>query len=689
MNEARPATGPAGWSIRTHLLALGLASIIPALAFAGLLFAQYERSERVRLQNGVTAMATNVAADVDREFEGMNATLEALATSPALSSGDMQVFADQARRSLAGVGATLVVWNAAGERILDSAEASPQPRSPPPVPPAAEQGNAERVGRQRVSNLMVRPVVREPSVILSVPATGPGGSALILGVQIKATRFLEVISDNDLPPGWAVAVTDRLGVVVARTIDHDLYVGKAMPPPVFADAGGLAITRDIEGRRVVGAGARSRQAGWMVYTAVPMRTVEQELRHSVLLFAAVGIGLIALSLALATFFGRRLARPVRELARKASAMAAGGPVAALASGVKEVDDVARVLACTSAGLTERTQALRRAVLELEGLYESAPIGIAMCDRDARVHRINGWLAAVNGATVADHVGRILWDVAPRLTPLAKPLFDAVIARGVPVSGVELSGESPASPGRTRSFLVSYYPVRNPDGEVAAVGMLVEEITDRKQREDEQRYLMRELTHRTKNLLSVVQAMALQTARTSPDLREFNDRFASRLQSLAGSHDLLVMQNWAGASMADLVRSQLGHYADVIGSRILLDGPPVFLSPEAVQNIGMALHELSTNAAKHGALSNEEGKVTISWSLAREADGTRMFRIAWVESGGPVVEPPRRRGFGSTVVTRVVARALDGTVDLQFPQDGLRWTFACPAESSGMIRVAPA
>ncbi len=117
--------------------------------------------------------------------------------------------------------------------------------------------------------------------------------------------------------------------------------------------------------------------------------------------------------------------------------------------------------------------------------------------------------------------------------------------------------------------------------------------------------MRELTHRTKNLLSVVQAMSLQIAKTSPSLDDFTTRFSARLQSLSGSHDLLVQQNWEGVSMADLARSQLGHYADAIGSRITLTGPAVRLSPDAAQNIGMALHELSTNAAKHGALSAQE------------------------------------------------------------------------------------
>src|SRR6476469_7022596 len=114
--------------------------------------------------------------------------------------------------------------------------------------------------------------------------------------------------------------------------------------------------------------------------------------------------------------------------------------------------------------------------------------------------------------------------------------------------------------------------------------------------------MRELTHRTKNLLSVVQAIAMQTAKSGGRLDDFHERFAARLQGLAGSHDLLVQENWSGASMSELVRSQLGHYADSVGQQIHLSGPALLLEPEAAQNLGMALHELSTNAAKYGSLS---------------------------------------------------------------------------------------
>jgi two-component sensor histidine kinase len=189
--------------------------------------------------------------------------------------------------------------------------------------------------------------------------------------------------------------------------------------------------------------------------------------------------------------------------------------------------------------------------------------------------------------------------------------------------------------------------------------------------------MRELTHRSKNLLSVIQAIMRQTASNSTSVEDFETRFTARLQSLAGSHDLLVRDDWQGASMRELVRSQLGHYIDRADSHIELTGEPLQVGPDAAQHIGMAMHELATNAAKYGALSVPDGKVLISWLVSPAPDGTPMCRLSWEETGGPPVERPSRRGFGRVVIERTVARALNGDVQIDYASAGLRWTLEFP------------
>jgi two-component sensor histidine kinase/CheY-like chemotaxis protein len=185
-----------------------------------------------------------------------------------------------------------------------------------------------------------------------------------------------------------------------------------------------------------------------------------------------------------------------------------------------------------------------------------------------------------------------------------------------------------------------------------------------------RQLLKEMDHRSKNILNVVQAIARQTAIASPS--EFVPRFSERIQTLAASHDLLVKSRWQGVDISDLIRVQLGHFSDLLDTRIRLDGPALRLSVAAAQTFGMILHELATNAAKYGALSNDTGRVAIRW------DANGEFTLGWTERGGPNVVPPARRGFGSTVVKAMAETNLDGDVELDFAPAGLRWRVTCPA-----------
>ena len=143
------------------------------------------------------------------------------------------------------------------------------------------------------------------------------------------------------------------------------------------------------------------------------------------------------------------------------------------------------------------------------------------------------------------------------------------------------------------------------------------------------------------------------------------------EPLAASHDLLVKSRWQGIEISDLIRVQLGHFSDLLDSRIKLSGPLLRLSVGAAQTLGMIIHELATNAAKYGALSNDSGRVEICW------DAKGVFTISWTEQGGPDVAPPGRCGFGSTVVKAMAESSLDGDVDLDFPPTGLRWRAVCP------------
>jgi two-component sensor histidine kinase len=173
------------------------------------------------------------------------------------------------------------------------------------------------------------------------------------------------------------------------------------------------------------------------------------------------------------------------------------------------------------------------------------------------------------------------------------------------------------------------------------------------------------------MLSVVDAIAHQTATRSPE--DFIERFSERIQSLSANQDLLIRNKWQGVEVEALVRAQLAPFADLIGSRIVMNGPKLRLNATSAQAIGLALHELATNAGKYGALSANAGRVDIGWGT----DGD-TFTMSWTEREGPPVSAPQRRGFGTVVMEGMAERSVYGTVDLDYAASGLTWRLTCPA-----------
>lgn len=229
--------------------------------------------------------------------------------------------------------------------------------------------------------------------------------------------------------------------------------------------------------------------------------------------------------------------------------------------------------------------------------------------------------------------------------------------------------------------VTVSPVRDSDGRIIGASKIVRDITDKRQTREQLRTLLAEVNHRSKNLLSLVQAIARQMTRRGRPLDL--ERFLQRLQAIASNQDLLIQNDWRFIPLGGLVRSQLGAFSDLVGNRIAIDGPEIELTPEAAQAIGMAVHELATNAAKYGALSNDDGHVTLRW--VRDGEDLEMI---WRESGGPAVSPPTHSGFGSRVISDMVGAGLDGMVDVDFAPAGLRWHLRCPLQrlSRGSIHA---
>jgi PAS domain S-box-containing protein len=230
-------------------------------------------------------------------------------------------------------------------------------------------------------------------------------------------------------------------------------------------------------------------------------------------------------------------------------------------------------------------------------------------------------------------------------------------------------------GRLIHVSLTISPIRNQSNEIVGVSKIARDITERKIAQETQTLLLRELNHRSKNLLAVADAIVRQTAKsTSP--REFVERISRRLHALSINQDLMIEHDWRGADIAQVVQWQLASIVDDSTRRVVVEGYPCVVTPRVAQALGLAIYELATNALKFGALSSPAGKIHIKWQVA-EANGTREFKLSWQESGGPPVIRPRKKGFGSAITESMVARSVLGSVTVTYAPAGLIWELVAP------------
>ena len=256
-------------------------------------------------------------------------------------------------------------------------------------------------------------------------------------------------------------------------------------------------------------------------------------------------------------------------------------------------------------------------------------------------------------------------------------FQAALAQGIDTYETEYRIIRP-SDGQTRWIFGRGRTVRDANGRPVRYSGVDIDVTERKQAEEQVRLLMQEVNHRANNLLAVVQAIARQMASGSAD-EAFAERLSQRIQGIASSNRLLVSGKWQGAPLDGLIETQLANFTDVT-SRVATSGPPVRVKATAARAMGLALHELATNAAKYGALSNDEGQVRVDWTIRDETDGRRL-QMTWTEIKGPPVTPPHRTGFGHTVTTGMIEGALGGKARIDFAPQGIVWSFDCPAREA--------
>ena len=238
-------------------------------------------------------------------------------------------------------------------------------------------------------------------------------------------------------------------------------------------------------------------------------------------------------------------------------------------------------------------------------------------------------------------------------------------------------ERPFHPAVLANAVRSAVRARRRQWEVAA------HLEERQRTHERQALLIRELHHRVKNTLATVQGLLGATARSTHDVETFYQSFSNRIVSLGKTHTLLTEDYWQTAPLHELLENELNPYNDAEGQRIRLDGPPIELAADLAVPLGMAIHELTTNAAKYGALSLPAGRITVGWTVTAGEAGRRLA-LDWREAGGPCVTPPRRKGFGSTLLQRVLAQQCNADVSIDYAQAGLHFRMEAPLPEERLV-----
>lgn len=545
------------FSVPQLLTLVTIATLAPMIVFGATALYLWDKNERSIDSARLASHAEALSNSLDREIRRYRESVESLAKSPALLSGQIETFWRYAQDVAFHFDGHFALIDPVMQQLVNT---SVTPGSPlPPVQATAAIKRVLATGQTVVTNYDPRSVSGKTQFAILAPVRDNDKVRYVLGLAPPPGAIQSILMQAYRPEGWMAAILDRRGTVVARSQAYEEFFGRPASPEfvdrISASAGSIA-SRDLQGSAST-TSWHTAQNGWKVVVWAPERALRQRTQYAVSALGLAALATLLISLLASWFASRLVLGPMSRLVGAAHSLGEGQAVHFAPTSMKEAN----------------------------------AIGASLSEASELIHRREAAL---------------------------------------------LAGEAHTN------------------------------------------LIMRELSHRSKNLLAMVQAMARQSARASTSFEEFKPRFIERLQSLSMSHDLLVKTDWTSVAMRDLIAEQMRPFIDQPVGKLLASGENLMLKPETAQNLGMVFHELGSNAVKHGSLSTPAGLVHIDWRI--ESGAVPSLVLQWRESGGPPVRPPASRGFGTAIIEKIIPQSLQGEAHIQWDEKGAVWTLRAPMSS---------
>lgn len=648
--------------------------VVPSFAITGYLLSVYAAERTDRVEKDAHARVKSIALVIDGVTNGMVSSLKALSTSPSLSAATISDFDQQLKETFANLDIDVVVRDStlAGINRLNGV-------APPPVRdadlPAARSALTSTDPQFSSFDENVRD--GKPGVSIWLGARTPTGDPIVFQIRLTSKFLATQLMGGNVDDTWAANISDRNRRIIAQSRDSAKYLGRSRTAETIEKATtlgptGVIKTTNMYGVKTMNAYTHASVSGWWISLVAPLHTINQVANQTWNYFVALGLGATLLSVGVASGLARSVTTSVRSAAENARKLVIGEQPEPFTTPVREVADLTETLTATVEELASGKIALEASDKRLRMALDASGMGIWEwdCDTDAIVwDEAQKRILGVNDETPEPN-GR---EFVQRIYPDDRSDFENAV-RGLTLDGPKLDREYRVFryDGALRWVAVRASLVQGPAKDKRIVGVMYD-ITDDKTRTDQTGTLLREISHRSKNMLALILAMARLTARGASDVTTHLREFSLRIAGLSASQDLIVDSNWVGVKLSDLVIAEAKAIAHDRSTRVHVSGPVIRVTPEAAQTLGMAFAELTLNAMEHGALATANGVVDVSWSVSDSDDLT----VTWIESGGPKAASKPVRGYGLSVVENLAGRSLSAASSVVFAEDGVRWTLHCP------------